>query len=171
MVKTWFVGLVAAGALLLGAWWLLGGDRELKKITRQSDRLATALHKAPGDGLLGLATRTREIADFFARQARVTPGEPLPVISSREELLTIAGTTLQAAGSLEVKILDREVHWIRPQQEAAMRIAVEVLVQAHGERQKLLHTYDVAWIREDGRWVIASAQVGESIRRPAVSGQ
>lgn len=173
MVKTWLVGLAVAAVLLLGAWWLLGlgGDRELKKITRQSDRLAAALHKTPGDGLLSLATRAHEITDFFARQAKLVPGEPLPAINSREELLTIAATTLQAANLLEVKILGRELNWVRPKEEATMRIAVEVLVQAHGERQKLMHTYDVTWLREEDRWVIANAQISESIQRPAVSGQ
>ncbi len=171
MVNKVLLVLLVGGALWLGAWWWLGGDRELKKIVRQSDRLAAALHKAPGNGLLGLATRTREIADFFAHQAQITPGEPLPALHSREEVLGVAASTLQAVSSLEVKILDREVSWVRPQEEAAMRLAVEVLVQAHGERQKLLHTYAVNWIREEERWVIATAQIAESIRRPDSSGQ
>ena len=66
-------------------------------------------------------------------------------------------------------ILDSEVNWVEPHQKAAMRVAVEVTVEGQGERQKLMHTYDVTWIREEERWVIASAYVSESIRRPAGS--
>jgi len=171
MVNRWPMLLAVAGALLFGAWWLLGGDGELKKIERQSDHLVAAMHKTPGNGLLGLATRASEIAGFFSRQARITPGEPLPAINSREELMGLAAHTLQAVSTLEVKILDRELNWVRPNEQAAMRLAVEIVAQAQGERQKLLYTYDVTWVREEERWVIASAQVCESIRRPGTSGQ
>jgi hypothetical protein len=171
MVKSWTWGLLLAGVLLGGAWWWLGGDRDLRKIMRQSERLAAALHKTPDEGLLGLATRSREVAGFFASKVALTPGDPLPPIQSRDELVTVAATTLHAVSSLEVQILDRELSWIEPHQEAAMRVAVEVRVEAQGERQKMLHTYDLKWIREEERWVVASVQPGESIRRPGASGQ
>ena len=169
MVKIRLWGLAAAVLLLGGTWWLFGGDRDLRKITRQSERLAAALHKAPGDGLLGLATRSHDIAGFFASKVTLTPGEPLPSIQSRDELVTLVATTLHAASRLEVNILDSELSWVEPHQKAAMRVAVEVTVEGQGERQKLMHTYDVTWIREEECWVIASACVSESIRRPAGS--
>jgi hypothetical protein len=169
MVKIWLWSLAVAILLLAGAMWLFGGDRDLRKITRQSERLAATLHKAPDDGLLGLATRSRDIAGFFASKITLTPGEPLPSIQSRDELVTLVATTLHAASRLEVNILDSEVNWVEPHQKAAMRVAVEVTVEGQGERQKLMHTYDVTWIREEERWVIASAYVSESIRRPAGS--
>ncbi|MCX7009019.1 MAG: hypothetical protein NTY53_17520 [Kiritimatiellaeota bacterium] len=171
MVKTWMLGLVVASVLLAGVWWLFGGDRDLRKITRQSERLAAALHKSQDDGLLGLANRSREIADFFAKKVALTPGEPLPSIQSRDEIVTIAATTLHAVSRLEVTILDRDLNWVEPHQQAAMRVAVEVIAEGRGERQKLLHTYDLTWINEEDRWVISSAQISESIRRPATSGR
>jgi len=171
MVKTWMLGLAAAAVLLVAAWWFFGGDRDLRKITRQSERLAAALHKAPGDGLLAMATRSREIANFFAKKVSLTPGEPLPSIQSRDEIATIAATTLHAVSRLEVTILDRELNWVEPHQKAAMRVAVEVFAEGHGEHQKLLHTYDLTWINEEDRWVISSAQINESIRRPTTSGR
>ena len=166
MVKTLTLGVVVAALLLAVFWWLFGGDRDLRKITRQSEKLAAALHKAPGDGLLGIAARSHEIADFFAKKITLTPGDPLPSIGSREELITVAATTLQAASSLDVKILDRDLSWVEPHVKAAMRVAIEVVVALQGERQKLMHTYELTWILEEERWVIASAQVSESIRRP-----
>ena len=170
MVKIWIWMLVVAGVLLAGTWWLFGGDRDLQKITRQSERLVAALQKSQDEGLLGLATRSREIAGFFANKVALTPGEPLPAIQSREELVSVAATTLQAVSRLEVHILDRELDWVEPQQKALMRVAVEVKVEVQGERQQLMHTYELTWIKEEGRWVIASAHISESIRRPA-SGQ
>lgn len=170
MVKIWTWILVAAGVLLAVTWWLFGGDRDLQKITRQSERLVAALQKAPDEGLLGLATRSREIAGFFANKVALTPGEPLPAIHSREELVTVAATTLHAVSRLEVRMLDRELDWVEPHQKALMRVAVEVKVEAQGERQQLMHAYELTWIKEEGRWVIASALISESIRRPA-SGQ
>jgi hypothetical protein len=50
-------------------------------------------------------------------------------------------------------------------------VAVEVVADGHGERQNLMHAYDLIWIQEEGRWVISSAQISESIRRPATSGR
>ena len=94
----------------------------------------------------------------------------MPAIQSREELVSVAATTLQAVSRLEVHILDRELDWVEPQQKALMRVAVEVKVEVQGERQQLMHTYELTWIKEEGRWVIASAHISESIRRPA-SGQ
>lgn len=171
MVKTWTLCLVVAGVLLAGTWYLFGGDRDLRKITRQSDRLAAVLHKGPADGLLGMATRSHDIADFFATKVAVAPGEPLPALQSRAEIVTLAATTLHAVNQLDVKILDRELEWVEPHQKAAMRVALEVIVDGQGEHQKLMRAYALTWIQEDGRWVIASAQLSESIRRPATSGR
>ncbi len=171
MVKTWTWGLLAAGVVLAAAWWWFGGDRDLREITRQSEQLAAALHKAPGDGLLGLATRSHAIAGFFADKTALTPGEPLPAISSRADLVTVVATTLQAVSRLDVKIIDRDLSWVEPHQRAAMRVAVEVTVEGQGEHQSLMHTYELIWTEENGRWVIASAHLSESIRRPAASGQ
>lgn len=169
MVRNWALGLTVAALLCAAFWWLFGGDRDLRQITRQSDKLAAALHKDSGDGLLGIAARSHEIADFFAKKITLTPGDPLPGIGSREELITVAATTLQAASSLTVKILDREVNWVEPHIKASMHVAVEVRVALQGEVQKIMHTYELTWMREDERWVIASAQLSENIRRTGSS--
>ena len=171
MVSRWTLGLLLVIGLLMGGVLFFSGDRDLRAIKRQSDRLTTALNKSEDVGVWALASRAREIADIFARKPTVTPGEPLPSITSREEMMQVAATTLRAIKSLEVRILDREVTWTRPHQEAAMRVAVAVTVEGMGERQKEIHAYELKWIREDGDWVIASVQPSASIRQPEASRQ
>ena len=171
MVNRGIIGLALVIVLLAGGLWFFTGDRDLRAIKRQSERLMEALHKSPDDGMLALPGRAREIADFFAQKPVITPGEPLPSIQSREEIVSVAATALHAVKSLNVQILDREVTWVRPHQEASMRVAVDVRVEALDERQRAMHAYTLTWIRENGQWVIASAQPSESIRRPAGSGQ
>jgi hypothetical protein len=171
MVNRWILGIALALGLLGGGFWLLQQDRAMRAILRRSDQLTQTLCKTPGDGLLALATRAHNIAGFFARKAQIAPDEPLPAIQSRDEIVSLAARTLQAVKQLKVRILDRDVAWVRPQTEAVMRVAVEVTVEGLGERQDLLRTYELTWIREEEEWVIANARPSEPIRRPAGSGQ
>ena len=171
MVTRWILGLILLGGLFLAGYHLLGGDRDLRAIQRQSARLVEALHKSPGDGMLALADRAHRIAGYFAGKPTVVPGDPLPALQSQEEITSMAARTFHVVKSLNVRLLDSETSWTHPHTEAAMRVAVEVMVEGAGEQQTAMHTYELKWIREDGTWVIASAQPAESIRRPAGSTQ
>ena len=166
MVTRWFIGIALALGLLGGGLWYLQQDHAMRAILRRSDQLTQTLCKTPGDGLLTLATRARSIAGFFARKAQIAPGEPLPAIQSRDEIVSVAATTLQAVRQLDVRILDRDVSWVRPQAEALMRVAVEVTSEGPGERQTMLRAYELTWVREEDAWVIANVQPSEPIHRP-----
>ena len=164
-----FVGVVLLG--LIGAAVVLATvDFDAWAIRRQSIRLIATLNKPAGEkNPLAIALRVRRIRDFFAQQPVLQPGDPLPAIQTREELTAVAGQALLAAESIRVRVLDRELAWTQPRTEALMRLAVEVVVQEGSETSQLLRVYEVAWIREESRWVIARAHSTDSIRRPAAS--
>ena len=165
---------VLIGATLLGlaltAVVLATVDFDARAIRRQCAGLVAALNKPAGENNpLASALRVRRVLDYFAQQPALEPGEPLAAIRSREELTAVAGQALLAAESIRVRILDEEFAWTQPRTEAVMQLTVEVTVHLGSEISKLLRPYEVTWIREDSRWVIARARGTDSIRRPAAS--
>jgi len=157
-------------AVIIGIVGWLRWDRDLWQIKRRSEQLAQTLHKEPGEGLLTLAQRAGKITDFFAQSPNIIAGDPLPAIASREELISIASASLQAAKRLTTRMLERDVQWLHPHTAAVMYVTLEVAAEGLGERQTQQHCYELKWTHEDGQWVIASVHPSENLHRPARSG-
>lgn len=160
MPKRVLLGCVLVVSITAVVCWMRW-DRDLWLINRRSEQLAQTLHRTPDEGLLPLAQRVLEITTFFARSPTVIAGDPLPAIASREDLISVASASLQALKKLETRMLERETRWLQPHTEAVMHVTVEVTAEWAAEKQVRLHHYELTWIREDRRWVIATAKLNE----------
>ena len=170
MSKRWLMGILVIAGVASMVWWLRW-DRDLWLINRRSEQLARTLHKTANEGLLSLAQRVTEIAGFFSHSPLIVTGEPLPAISSYEELRATISTSMQVNKELKTLLLEHEAIWAQPHQKAIMHVVVEVAVDTPDEHETLRRAYDLDWIREDSRWVIARAQWRENHRETAASGQ
>lgn len=170
MSKRWLMGfLVVAGIASLVGW--LRWDRDMWLINRRSEQMSQMLHKTANEGLLALAQRVTEISGFFSHSPLIVAGEPLLAISSHEELIATISTAMQVSKELKTLLLEHEAIWVQPHQKAVMHVVVEVTVDTPDEHEMLHRAYDLDWVREDDRWVIASAQLREDHRETAASGQ
>lgn len=167
MLKRGLLGLLLLGVTLGVIGWLRW-DRDMWQIKRRSEELALTLHRTPDEGLLPLAQRVLAITAFFAHTPTIIAGEPLPIISSREDLISVASAALQVTKRLDTRIVKRDVEWLRPHIKAVMHVTVDMTAESLNERRTQLRRYEATWIREDKQWVIATAKPSEDATHPSL---
>ncbi len=166
------IGVGVAVLIALGAaWWIWGADRDARQINRQFDQLVELLEKRADIPPLRMMARARRTTEFFTDDAEIRLSPLVERALSVDEIPAAHHLVHSRVAQLTLRISDRHLDIDAERQGAVMRVTVRSGVRTHqGSRENRLDEFRVQWVKEDGTWLIQSAEIVSAIRAPRAVG-
>lgn len=161
--KPWFALLVAIALVYAALAW---HNRDVNRISRRMESLRAAVSKAPQEPPLAAMVKAKEISVFFTEFAPVNAGWPILPLNGREEIAIAAHQLRSNMTEIKVLIRDKAIHLDKDRRHATAEVVIEGFFTCGGETEKEMRDFRLAWVKEDGKWLIASVEPLQTIRRP-----
>lgn len=153
--KTLFiVSLACLVLILVGGYFVLWSEDDGQVINGKLDRLVELAAKTEDESFIIGITQSREIARFFAEDAEVEFGSPLPVISGRSELEGIIIQVRQGLQMIDIGIGRRELVVAENAETARMNVEAEGRVNQAGDPGLETRAFTIDWVKQEGDWLI-----------------
>lgn len=162
------ISVVGAMVLVLAAaWWIWAGDREARQIKRQFDRLVEVLEKREEIPPLRMMTRARRAAEFFTADVQLKLSPIVERTLLADDISPVHHLVHTQVAQLTLRITDQQLAIADDRQSATMRFTVRSRVRTHhGAQETRIDEFRLQWVKQDGNWLIQTAEIVPAIRPP-----
>ena len=153
--------------LLAGATLYLRSNPE-REIRKRLDALAEETSKPPPEGVVGIARSAQALLDFFTPEARIDAGSPFEVLENRREFVNTYVALRHHIKNMNIDLQNPVIVLGPDRRTASASLTAIATGRYHGERLKEVREFELALVKDDGRWRLHRVTLIDAITAPTL---